>query len=171
VLHWPIQSNLLLHKHPLLVRWPLSVVLLSQRIILKVILLDGAFSVEARNTPQSNVPPPHISSALMATGHCQMGRRSVTRSTESPAAQALPTLAPLNMHAPSVVPPTGRETAVKREDLLRIVTPLRWRAWEESLIKAGLEKAFMDVPKGIHGCSERHSWMFRKASMMDLILV
>jgi hypothetical protein len=78
-----------------------------------------------------------------------MGRRSVTHSTESPAAQALPTLAPLNMHAPSVVPPTGCKTAVKREDLLRIVTPLRWQAWEESLIKAGLEKAFMDVLKGI----------------------
>jgi hypothetical protein len=54
----------------------------------------------------------------------------------------------MNTHAPSAVKPTEQEI-VSRDDLLRVVTPLRWRKWHEYLVETGLIERFADVPKGI----------------------
>jgi hypothetical protein len=67
---------------------------------------------------------------------------------ESRVVQQVP-LAHSNTHALSVDPRTVQGIALRCEDLLRIVTPLRWRRWEEYLAEAGLGELFKDVPKGI----------------------
>jgi hypothetical protein len=74
--------------------------------------------------------------------------KSATPSMVLKDAQRQQVLVPSNIAARSAVWPIVPESA-KREDLLRVVTPLRWQKWEEYLTKAGLAELFADVPKGI----------------------
>jgi hypothetical protein len=98
--------------------------------------------------PDSVVPPATLLSST-DTGPCPTELKFAIRSMELKVAQKQLVPVRSSTPAPSVVYPIVQGNALRCEDLLRIVTPLRWQRWEEYLEEAGLGELFKGVPKGI----------------------
>ena len=84
----------------------------------------------------------------MASGSLLPMSKYVSDSTEYMAAESQS--ASSSMDAPFVGLETILSNPILHNELFPVITPLRWKAWEDHLNEAGLLEEFMDVPVGIH---------------------